>query len=371
MSFGLGYTRRGVLALSAAAWASQARAAEDGGSRLFRRAIVLDGNLVAGPLMDGGVVDEVTVAQIRASGLTALKQTLGGPTDGFASTQKQISDLQTAIDRNAHLFTKVEHAGQIAEAKRTGRVGVIFSFESAGMHEGRIASIDHFAGEGVRVMGLSYNVGSPFGAGVMQPTGGGLTPLGREAVARMNALGVTVDISHSSEAAGFDALAASDRQVLITHAGCAAVHPHPRNKSDRLLRAVADKGGVVGIYDLSYLGNYPANPTLEIYMRHLVHALDVCGEDHVGIGSDTALMAVDTSPASLADWNREEADRKAAGVVAPEEGPLPFVVGLNGPKRWEVICTALLKQGYNRRAVEKVLGSNFARVFEETWSVKP
>ena len=78
------------------------------------------------------------------------------------------------------------------------------------MHEGRIASIDHFAGEGVRVMGLSYNVGSPFGTGALQPTGGGLTPLGRQAVARMNALGVTVDISHSSEAAGFDAMAASD-----------------------------------------------------------------------------------------------------------------------------------------------------------------
>ena len=82
--------------------------------------------------MDGGVVDDATAARIRASGLTGLKQTLGGPTDGFDSTEKQISDLRAAIDRNAHLFTKVEHARQIAEAKRTGRVGVIFSFESLG-----------------------------------------------------------------------------------------------------------------------------------------------------------------------------------------------------------------------------------------------
>jgi membrane dipeptidase len=370
MRSNLRLTRRDMLTMGAAAWASQARPEGCRDTDLFRGAVVLDGNLVAGALIDGVVVDKATSAQIRASGLTAFKQTLGGSTDSFHDTQNQISSLKSAIERNAHLFTKVEHASQIAEAKLSGRVGVMFSFESASMFEGRLTSIDHFANEGVRVMGLSYNVGSVFGSGAMQPTKSGLTPLGREALARMNLLGVTVDISHSSEAAGLDAVAASDRQVLITHGGCAAVHPHPRNKSDRLLRAVADRGGVVGIYDLSYLGNYPASPTLDTYIRHLVHALNVCGEDHVGIGSDTELMAVDTSPASIANWSKKEADRKAAGVMAPEEGPLPSVVGLNGPGRWEAICEAMLRRGYSRPAAEKVLGSNFARAFTATWSVR-
>ena len=77
-----------------------------------------------------------------------------------------------------------------------------------------------------------------------------------------------------------------DEAPLITHAGCAAVHPNLRNKSDALLRALADKGGVVGIYELSFLVAPPAQPTLEDYLAHLVHALNLCGE----ITSGSVLM---------------------------------------------------------------------------------
>jgi membrane dipeptidase len=362
-------TRRGLMALSFAAAASPALAGEDAASRLYRRAIVLDGNLIAGPLFGGPTVDKVTAARIRASGLTAMKETLGDTSDGFAVTAKKIAELKAAITRNAELFTQVTHVGEIAEAKRTGKIGVIFSFESASMHEGRLASIDHFAGDGVRVMGLSYNIGSPFGGGTLQPADCGLTSLGQEAVARMNALGVTVDLSHSNEATGSQAAAASRAPVLITHAGCAAVHPHPRNKSDALLRQVAESGGVTGIYDLSFLGNYPERPTLNVYMRHLTHALAVCGEDHVGIGSDQDIMPMDPSPAERVAGEAHEAERHRLGVAAPEELAFPFVTGLNGPERWQVISRELLRRGYRERTVEKVLGSNFVRVFADTWPV--
>jgi membrane dipeptidase len=319
-------------------------------------------------MLDGeGAVDPIVAAQVRACGLTAMKQTLGGVADKFAHTMEGIDRYDAAIARNAGLLLKVVQAGDIAAAKRSGRLGVIYSFEAASMHEGRLDNIERFRARGVRVMGLSYNLGSPFGSGVLVKEDQGLTPLGGEAVARMNALGVTIDLSHSDEPTSFAALAVSTRPVLITHAGGAAMHPHPRNKSDRLLRAVADKGGVTGIYELSYLGNYPANPTLEIYMRHLTHALDVCGEEHVGIGSDAAFGTFDTSPASLAEWDKEEAQRKAAGVAAPEEGPPPFVQGLNGPDRWETIATELVRRGYSARTVDQVLGLNFQRVFADTW----
>ncbi len=363
-------TRRGILALGLAAAISPALAEETAASRLYRRAVVLDGNLIAGPLFGSPVVDKASAARIRASGLTAIKETLGATTDGFAKTEQAIAELRAAIGRNPSLFTQITQAGQIAVSKRSGKVGIIFSFESGSMHEGRLASIDHFAHEGVRVMGLSYNIGSPFGGGTLQPAAYELTSLGREAVARMNAQGVTVDISHSNEASGAQAVAASKVPVLITHAGCAAVHPHPRNKSDALLRQVADRGGVTGIFDLSYLGNYPAYPTLELYMRHLTHALDVCGEDHVGIGSDADIMAIDPSPAERADAEKHEAERHKLGVAAPEELTFPIVAGLNGPDRWQVICRELLKRGYRERTVEKVLGSNFARVFGETWDIE-
>jgi membrane dipeptidase len=103
-------------------------------------------------------------------------------------------------------------------------------------------------------------------------------------------------------------------------------------------------------------------------MRHLTHALDVCGEDHVGIGSDQAIMPMNPSPAERLAGERHEAERHRLGVAAPEELAFPFVVGLNGPERWQVICRELLRRGYSERTVEKVLGSNFARVFADTWS---
>ena len=183
----------------------------------------------------------------------------------------------------------------------------------------------------------------------------------------MNKQGVAIDLSHSNETTSFDVLKASARAALITHAGCAAIHPHPRNKSDALLRAVAQKGGVVGIYDLCYLTASPKQPTLDDYMAHMLHALNVCGEDHVGIGSDSALAPWDTSPAAMADFKKDEEHRHKAGVAAPEEDRPLYVIGLNTPRRSEIIADALLKRGYKPRAVEKVLGLNFTDALGRIW----
>jgi len=275
--------------------------------------------------------------------------------------------LDRAIAKNAGLFMQIVEFKDIAEAKKTKRVGLIYSFESANMHEGRIDRIAEFRRRGVRVMGLSYNPGSPFGSGTMSKANIGLTSLGHDAVTEMNDQGVSLDLSHSDEATSFQAIAASRRPAIISHAGCAAIHRHPRNKSDKLLRAIAEKGGVVGIYDLSYLGDYPENPSLDTYMRHLAHALDICGEDHVGIGSDTSLLTPDMSPEGIAAWNQGEEERKAQGVAAPEEGPLPYVRGLESETRWQVIAAQLSRRGISSRVIEKVLGLNFERAFSETW----
>lgn len=358
----------GGAAISAAMVAGRPlQAAENGLSALYRKATIIDGNLIADMLNDDAVIDEATAARIRASGLTVLKQSLGGAAGGYTDTVEDINHLDMAIGKNGALFMRIADRADIAEAKKSGRVGIIYSFESANMHEGRIDRIGEFRRRGVRVMGLSYNPGSPFGSGTMTKENRGLTPLGHDAVAEMNTQGISVDLSHSDEPTSFQAIAASSRPVIITHAGCGAVHRHPRNKSDELLRAIAEKGGVVGLYDLSYLGDYPKNPSLDTYMRHVTHALDICGEEHVGIGSDTSLLSVDMSPAGRAAWDEGEKERKAQGVAAPEEGPLPYVRGLETEKRWRVIAGELSRRGYPSRVVEKVLGSNFERAFSESW----
>ena len=357
----------GALAAALAPGAVLARAKPDAAGRLVRRAMVINGNLLA-PVDSEKPLDAADVAAVRASGLTALKMSMAGATGGFADAEADIGDFDKAMALNPGLYLKVLRAGDLALAKRTGRVGMIYSFEGAAMFEGRPDRIDHFAGRGVRVMQLGYNVGSPFASGVLSPQpASGLTELGHEAVGRMNAAGVTLDLSHADEATTLPALGATKVPALITHAGCSAVHAHPRNKSDAVLRALADKGGAVGIYELCFLDAGPAQQSLDHYMAHMTHALKVCGEDHVGIGTDGQLTPFDTSPTAMAAWDKDIAARKAAGVGAPGEGRPPFVAGLNRVDRCEVIARQLLKRGYPARVAEKVLGANFARVFRQTW----
>ena len=103
-------------------------------------------------------------------------------------------------------------------------------------------------------------------------------------------------------------------------------------RTDEQLRALADKGGVVGIYDLPYLTASPRQPTVADYLDHMTHALTVCGEDHVGIGSDQAIQPFDASPQGLQEFQEIEAKRHAAGVAAPEEDRPLYVVGMNRPR---------------------------------------
>jgi membrane dipeptidase len=331
-------------------------------------ATIIDGNLVP-PFNDaGGALDEATAKAVLSSGLTALKATIGGSGNDFVQTSSEMDDYDKGIRANPHIYMRVSEPADFLQAKRSGKVGIIYSFEGVEMLEGKIERIDLFRARGVRVMQLSYNKPSPFASGVLSPQPSeGLTPLGREAVQRMNALGVSLDLSHCDELSTLAALAASETPALITHAGCSAVFANPRNKSDAVLRAMAAKGGVVGIYDLSFLARAPKQPTLDDYLRHITHALNVCGEDHVGIGSDAMLMPFDTSPANMVEWNKIIVARKASGLGAPGEGPPPFVVGLNRPDRYRIIAQGLTKRGYTPRIVDKVLGLNFQRAFTDTW----
>lgn len=336
-------------------------------TRLYRDAIVIDANLAID--YDDKGLTTAAIAAIRHSGLTAFKTTIAGSRGSYADALQGITDLQGLIARYPDLLMQIHSADDLALAKRSGRIGIIFSFEASSVLEGKLDHIDAFSERGVRVMQLCYNLSSPFASGVLSPQpSSGLTPLGHEAIARMNALGVSLDLSHADARSTVDAVRASHRPVLITHGGCAAVHAHPRNKTDEELRAVAGSGGVVGIYDLPYLSAGPDQQDLNVYLAHLSHALKVCGEDHVGIGSDTILTGFDTSPSSMTAYNQLVAARKAAGVGAPSEERPPYVTGLNRADRGEVIANGLLHKGHAARVVDKVLGVNFSRAFRDTWA---
>jgi membrane dipeptidase len=333
---------------------------------LYERAIVFDANS-GPPGQEEFPWPKAMLDQSRNSGVTAVKLSNGGLNSNFEDTIAELAFMQRVMDEHPGVFMQIRVASDFARAKREKKLGILASFESVEMFEGKVERIGLFRNLGVRIMQLSYNKPSLWASGVMTDPPTGLTELGRKAVAEMNKVGVAVDISHASPPSYADALAVSTKPVLATHTGCTAIHKHPRNKTDAQLRALANKGGVVGIYDLPYLMPSPKQPTLDDYMAHMTHALKVCGEDHVGIGSDLGLVPWDLSPEGMEDFRKMTEERKRLGVAAPGEDRPMYVIGLNHNRRAETIADALLKRGYPARVAEKVLGSSFVRALTEIW----
>jgi len=334
---------------------------------LYRKAFVLDCNTLAS--IGSLCCDEDTGKElqgVRDSGITALKSTLGGANGTFEEAVADIAAAQALIQRYPDRFIKVTRHDDLEQARRENKVAVIFSFEAASMLEDKIERIDMFHQLDVLVMQLTYNHKTPFGCGCLDGDTDGVTDLGRKAIVKMNALGIALDLSHANVRTTADGIAMSIKPPVFTHAGCRSVFAHPRNKEDREMKALANKGGVMGIYMLPFLTVDTRQPTLEDYMQHMVHALDVCGEDHVGIGTDTMFFEVTDS--DLKEMKKEEEDRKKAGVSAPGENRPPYIPDINTPRKLERVADALLKHGYSERATDKVLCLNFSRVFKEIWT---
>lgn len=333
---------------------------------LYADAFVLDANTLASigylaeqkDLSDG-------LSAIRASGVAALKSTLGGAGGTYDQVMEELGVTQALVDKHPELFIKVVRPGDLDRARRERKVALILSFEAVSMLDGKVERIELFRQLDVLVMQLTYNHSTPFGVGCLDGDTDGITPLGREAIARMNAIGVALDLSHANAPTTADGIAASTHPSVITHAGCRTVFDHPRNKTDRDMRALAGKGGVMGVYMLPFLAADTRQPGLPDYMRHMVHALNVCGEDHVGIGSDSLFFTATKD--DLRAIEKVMAMRRKAGVSAPGENRPPYLPDINTPRKLEFVADALLRHGYSSRVTEKVLGLNFRRVFGEIW----
>ena len=336
-------------------------------AELYRKAFVLDANVLGAlgfPVSDHDPAD--VTRRIVGSGVNVVKSTLAGPQGNAEDALGAIANVELLMQKQPDSFFKVQQATDFDRAKKEGKVGVIYSFESPNMLEDKIERIESFRSLGVRIMQLTYNHRAVFGCGCLDGDADGLTDLGRSAVAKMNEVGVALDLSHANTKTTADGIAQSKQPALITHAGCRAIYMHPRNKEDRELKALADKGGVIGIYMLPFLTEPPKQPMLKDFLQHLDHAVKICGEDHVGIGSDVPFLHV--GEGELAELKRLTEQRKASGIAAPGEDRPAYIPDLNDERKLELMTDALLKRGYKSEAVEKILGGNFKRALTDIWS---
>jgi membrane dipeptidase len=331
---------------------------------LYKNAIVIDS--LCAPLVDMDAPPSAdTLAAIRQSGITAINFTISDPT--FEGTVGNIAAVEAAVEQHPETFLLVRCHSDIARAKRENKVGLMLGFQYTAFLEEKPDRIEMFRQLGVRIMQVTYNNRSIFGDGCLEPGNAGLSKAGIAAVKKMNDLGVAIDLSHSGYRTTADGIAESAKPVLITHSGCAAVYAHPRNKPDEILKSLADRGGYFGVYLMPYVVASPTVPTRERVLDHVVHAINVSGADHVGIGSDGSIQKTILTPEQKAAFDQDIARRKKLGIGAPGEDRYPYVPDLNGPDHMEIIATELAKRGQPASVIEKVLGANFQRIIGEIW----
>jgi len=336
---------------------------------LYKNAIVIDS--LCGPLtdidMDAPPTPDV-LAAIRQSGITAINFTISDPT--FKGTIGNLAELETLVEQHPDIFLIVRRHTDIARAKRENKIGIMPGFQYTAFLEEKPERIATFRQLGVRIMQLTYNNRSIFGDGCLEPGNAGLSKAGIAAVKKMNDLGVAIDLSHSGYRTTSEGIAESAKPVLITHSGCAAIYTHPRNKPDEILKSLADRGGYFGVYLMPYVVASPTVPTREHVLDHLVHAINVCGADHVGIGSDGSIQKTVLTAEQKTAFDQDIARRKKLGIGAPGEDRYPYVPDLNGPDHMEIIPSELAKRGQPQAVIEKVLGANFQRIIGEIWGTR-
>jgi membrane dipeptidase len=318
-------------------------------------------------------LNERAIGDAVASGLNAINITLGyvsGDMEPFEYSVSEIGQWDALLRKNSSRLLKVYNASDILLARGQHKIGVIYGFQNAAMLGTKPERVDIFANLGVRVIQLTYNPANLLGDGSMAPGNRGLTPLGHEVVERLNANHVMVDLSHSGQKTCLDAARASKQPISINHTGCRALNDVPRNKTDEELRLVASRGGFVGIYFMPFL-NPTSHATADDVVAHIEHAVDVCGEDHVGIGTDGPVTAIDDLEAYKKHLAAEIAARRAAGISATGERPdsFPFVVNLRGVQQFRELAGRLQQRGYTTGRIEKILGRNFLRYAQDIWGV--
>jgi membrane dipeptidase len=252
---------------------------------------------------------------------------------GFARTLELLDAFDRMVASHPDIIGRARTFEDIEQLVRRGRVAAVLAIESGDAVQGNPANVDRLYRRGVRMMSLTWNNSTALADGALEQRHGGLTPVGRRVLARMAALGIVVDVSHLSEKSFWDVLEATRGPVIATHSNAARVTRHVRNLTDGQLRALARRGGVVGV---NFYPAFTGGPTLTHVLAHVDYLVKIMGVDHVALGSDF-------------------------------DGFAQTVDGLEDVSKLPNLTAGLLVRGYSHEDIKKILGGNALRVFREVW----
>ena len=310
---------------------------------------------------------------LSRSGLTAvfdngMDGTCCISSDAGWKYQDVLFDLGVRMADLAHqdFVVKAETLQDIYDAHETGRIAHVFALEAATPIENEVDRLDVLYGFGVRQMGIAYSEANYLGSGLKERGDGGLTYFGERAVERMNKLGIAIDISHSGDRTCMDVIETSTKPVFITHAGSREVWPTNRMKPDAVIKACAERGGVLGLEAAPHTTLTKEHPhhNIESFMQHFEYCVDLVGIDHVAFGPDTLFGDhVGLHDAFAANLSIGQAH----GHV--DHPRVEYVDGLENPAEcFSNIIGWLVKHDYSDDEIRAATGGNILHVLREVWS---
>ncbi|MEM8796612.1 MAG: membrane dipeptidase [Pseudomonadota bacterium] len=326
------------------------------------------GDAGSGYLIDGlqyANYSEKVFREIRAGGLDAVHVTISYH-ETFRETVANISAWNRLFEIHSDLIFQGFFAADIDRAREEGRTAVFFGLQNPSSMEDDIGLVEVLHRLGVRFMQLTYNNQSLLATGCYEDEDTGLTRMGREVVSEMNRVGLVVDMSHSAERSTLEAIDYSTRPIAITHANPSFWHDARRNKSERVIKALAESGGIVGfsLYPHHLKGGREC--TLQDFSEMAARTADMIGVDHIAIGSDLC----QDQPDSVVEWMRTGrwSKRIDYGEGSKDNPGFPDMPSWYRDNRdFPALREGLRKIGFSDEDCAKILGNNWYRFFDENF----
>jgi microsomal dipeptidase-like Zn-dependent dipeptidase len=304
-------------------------------------------------------------AELRAGGVDAIHVTIAYH-ESFREMVQNIERWNRWFERFPDLIFQGRTGEDVRRARETERTAVFFGFQNPSPIEDDIGLVEICHSLGARFMQLSYNNQSLLATGCYEAEDPGLTRMGREVVREMNRVGLVVDMSHSAERSTLQAIALSSRPIAITHANPASWHPARRNKSDRVLAALAETGGMLGVSLYPHHLRGKSNCSLKDFCAMIARTADLMGPERIAIGSDLC----QDQPDSVVEWMRvgrwtKEMDYGEGSATDAGFPAMPSWFRSN--RDWDNIETGLREAGFSTKEVAGVMGENWLRFFDESF----
>lgn len=301
--------------------------------------------------------------EMRAGGVTAVNVTLVY-WENARETLSNLGRWNRAFETHDSLIMPIRRIEDIETAQKTGRVGIMFGLQNASPIEDDISLIEIFGQLGVRTMQLTYNNQSLLAAGCYESHDAGVTRFGKVVIQEMNRVGMVVDMSHSAERSTLEAIDLSSKPIVISHANPYSFHPSKRNKSDAVLKALAERGGLLGLSLYPYHLKNESACTLDDFVEMTMRAIDLMGIDHIGLGSDLC----QNQPYSILEWMRngrwtKTTDYGEGSAGTPQWPAAPDWFGSSAD--FPNLVKGFEQHGLDSQSIRKVMGLNWYRLLAD------